>query len=150
MPWILSKPNPLPIFSCSLLRLCVVSTNAWNRLMCSKRKLECPQGNGESSRHVAMVAKFLDLNKPWYGKYGKKKMKNWHIVDFPLQDCTHLQTGSTYFSFIVQQCKFLYCHRRLMKSKYLATMVMWCHTWTVIWPILDGTDVKIQCSKTLS
>ena len=41
--------------------------------MCSKRKLECPQGNGESSRHVAMVAKFLDLNKPWYGKYGKKK-----------------------------------------------------------------------------
>ena len=43
--------------------------------MCSKRKLECPQGDGEekSPCHVAMVAKFLDLNKPWYGKYGKKK-----------------------------------------------------------------------------
>ena len=29
----------------------------------------------------------------------KKKIKL-TIVDFPLQDCTHLQTGSTYFSFI--------------------------------------------------
>ena len=46
--------------------------------MCSKRKLECAQGNGEEklSRHVAMVAKFLDLNKTWYGKYGKKKNEN--------------------------------------------------------------------------
>ena len=43
--------------------------------MCSKRKLECTQGNEEekSSRYVAMVATFLDLNKLWYGKYGKKK-----------------------------------------------------------------------------
>ena len=43
--------------------------------MWSKRNLECTQGNGEekSSRYVAMVAKFLDLNKPWYGKYGPKK-----------------------------------------------------------------------------
>lgn len=29
----------------------------------------------KSSRHVALVAKCLDLNKPWSSKYGGKKMK---------------------------------------------------------------------------
>ena len=28
---------------------------------------------GKSLRHVAMVAKFLDLNNPWSCKYGKTK-----------------------------------------------------------------------------
>ena len=29
-----------------------------------------------SLRHVAMVTKFLDLNKPWSCKYGRKKRNN--------------------------------------------------------------------------
>ena len=37
---------------------------------------------GEKSlRHVAMVANFLDLNKPWSNKYRRKKKtkKKWHV-----------------------------------------------------------------------
>ena len=30
----------------------------------------------KSLRHVAMVTKFLDLNKPWSCKYGRKKRNN--------------------------------------------------------------------------
>ena len=47
----------------------------------------------KSLRHVAMVAKFLDLNKPCSCKYGRKKTKKKLPSDWP------------YFPFIVRQCK---------------------------------------------
>ena len=60
----------------------------------------CKAENREkSSRHVTMVAKFLDPNKPWSCKYGRKK-----LYDFPVHDCTQEQNGSPYFSSIVGQC----------------------------------------------
>ena len=37
-------------------------------------------------RHVAMVAKFMDLNKPWSCKYGRKTQKFTRV--FPVHDCT--------------------------------------------------------------
>ena len=43
--------------------------------------------------HIAMVAKFLDLNKPWPCKYGRKN-ENIDIFDFPVHDCTKKQNGS--------------------------------------------------------
>ena len=52
----------------------------------------------KSLRHVAMDAKFLDLNKPWSCKYGKKK-KNEKIdmYDFPVHDCTREQKVVLFF-----------------------------------------------------
>ena len=37
-------------------------------------------------RHVAMVAKFMDVNKPWSCKYGRKTKKLTRV--FPVHDCT--------------------------------------------------------------
>ena len=63
----------------------------------------CKAVNREkSSRHVAMVAKFLDPNKPWSCKYGRKKLTL--MYDFPVHDCTQEQNGSPYFASIVGQC----------------------------------------------
>ena len=36
------------------------------------------------SPHVAMVAKFLDLNTSWSRKYGRKKNENIDMYDFPV------------------------------------------------------------------
>ena len=42
-----------------------------------------------------MVAKCLDLNKPWSCKYGRKKnYKKTDLYDFPVHDCTQEQNGS--------------------------------------------------------
>ena len=46
----------------------------------------------KSLRHVAMVAKLLDLNNPWSCKYGRKKGR----TEFPVHDCTKEQNGSPY------------------------------------------------------
>ena len=48
-----------------------------------------------------MAAKFLDLNKLWPCKYGRKK-KNLTCILL----CTQEQNGSPYFSFIVRQCNW--------------------------------------------
>ena len=51
-----------------------------------------------------MVAKFLDLNKPWSCKYDRKKNeKKNDMYDFPVHNCTQEQDGSPYLSFIVRQ-----------------------------------------------
>ena len=58
-------------------------------------------------RHVAMVAKFLDLNKPLSCKYSRKKKKTIKMTCMtPMHDCTLDQNGSPYFSSIVRQCKW--------------------------------------------
>ena len=45
-------------------------------LFSKKDRWQCLDNRGEkSSRGVAMVAKFLDLNKPWSCKYRIKKRK---------------------------------------------------------------------------
>ena len=60
----------------------------------------CKDVNREkSSRHVAMVVKFLDPNKPWSCR---KKLTL--MYDVPLHHCTQEQNGSPYVSFIVGQC----------------------------------------------
>ena len=35
-------------------------------------------------------SKFLDLDKPWFNKYGRKKGKI-YIYDFPVHDCAEEQ-----------------------------------------------------------
>ena len=40
----------------------------------------------KSLRHVAMVAKFLDLNQQWSCKYGKEKKDKIDMYDFPVHD----------------------------------------------------------------
>ena len=49
----------------------------------------------KSLRHVAMVAKCLDLNKPLPCKYGRKiKTEKFVLCVFPVHDCTQEQNGS--------------------------------------------------------
>ena len=49
------------------------------------------QSNKEKSlRHVAMVAKLLDLNKLWSCQYGRKN-ENIDMYDFPKHNCTQEQ-----------------------------------------------------------
>ena len=59
----------------------------------------------KSLRHVAMVAKFADLNNPWSCKYGRDNNKKLRMYDFPVQDCTQEQNSSPFFSSIVRQSK---------------------------------------------
>ena len=40
-----------------------------------------------------MVAKFQDLNKPWYWKYGRNKNEKINMYDFPVYYCTQEQNG---------------------------------------------------------
>ena len=71
----------------------------------------------ERRRHditVSMVAKFLDLNKAWSCKYDRKKQKI-DISDFPVHDCLQKQTVSSYFSSIVQQCKWPSLSRKIIE-----------------------------------
>ena len=35
---------------------------------------------------IAMVAKYLDLNKPWSCKYGRKNGEKNDVYDFPVHD----------------------------------------------------------------
>ena len=76
----------------------------------STRNLETTAWNPESKtvsysvekslRHVAMDAKFLDLNKPWSCKYGKKKKKENEKIDmydFPVHDGTREQKVVLFF-----------------------------------------------------
>ena len=52
-----------------------------------------------------MVAKFLDLNKPWSCKYDRKNVKNWHVW----LSCSWLHSGTKrypQFPSIVRKCKW--------------------------------------------
>ena len=56
-------------------------------------------GNREdkSLHHAScMAAKCLDLNKPWFYKYGRKKNEKIDLYEFPGHDCTQEQNGSPY------------------------------------------------------
>ena len=57
----------------------------------SKKKIQCAIRNREETllRHVAMVAKLLDHNKPRSCKYGRKKKND--MCEFWGHDCTHDQ-----------------------------------------------------------
>ena len=43
--------------------------------------------------HVAMVANFLDLNKPWSCKYGREKERKINLYDLFVHVCTQEQNG---------------------------------------------------------
>ena len=76
--------------------------------------LNTPHPHTEKSlRHVAIVAKFVDLNQPWSCKYGRKNDKN-DMYDFPVHHCTPKQNGSSYFSSIDKaNCRL--CQERLLR-----------------------------------
>ena len=82
-------------------------------------------GEEKLLHQIAMVAKYLDLNKPWSCKqYGRNNQKN----DFPVDDCTQEQNGSPYFSLIAGQSKCCLCQERLLRSRNFVTILTWCHT----------------------
>ena len=67
----------------------------------------------KSLRHVAMVAKFLDFNKPWSCKFWKEK-KYLTCMTF-LHDCTQEQKSSPNFSSIVRQLKLPSLSRKVVE-----------------------------------
>ena len=82
-----------------------LSCKVW-RLWSRGEKLSC---------HVTMVAKFLDLNKLWSCKSGRKKNEKIEVYDFPVHDCTQEQNSSPYFTSIIGQCKWLLLWRKVVE-----------------------------------
>ena len=62
-----------------------------------------------------MVAKFLDLSKPWSCKYGRKNEKI-ETCDFPMHECP-------LFSSILRRCKMPFLSRKIVEIQNVATMV---------------------------
>ena len=81
----------------------------------------------KSSRHVAVVAKFLDLSKPWSCKYGRKNEKI-DMCGFPMNECTRKQNVSPFFSSILRRCKMPFLSRNIVEIQNVAAMVTWRHT----------------------
>ena len=79
-------------------------------------------------RHVTMVAKFLDLNRPWSCKYGRKKDKI-DMYDFPEHDCTQQQnvSGCVLPSFDNENGRL--CQERVLRSRNHVTMVTRRHAY---------------------
>ena len=72
----------------------------------------------KSLRHVAMVAKCLDLNKPW-PMAQKKRNENVGMNSFPAHDWTQEQNSSPYFSSIVGQGKWPSLSRKFVKIQIM-------------------------------
>ena len=62
-----------------------------------------------------MVAKSLDLNKPWSRKYGGKKTKRNDTYDCSVHCCTLEQNGNSHFFSIVRQCKWPSLSRKVVE-----------------------------------
>ena len=75
----------------------------------------------KSLRQVAMVAKFVELNKRCPASMPEKS-KILDMYDFPVQDYTQEQNSNPYLS------SGRLCQGRLLRSRNFATMVMWRHT----------------------
>ena len=73
-----------------------------------------------------MVAKFLDLNKPWFCKYSRTKNEKIVMYDFPVHNCTQQQNGSPCFIFhFWDNANGRLCKERLLRSRNFSTMVTW-------------------------
>ena len=82
-----------------------------------------PSRMERSLRHVAMVAKFLDLNNLGPVNMTGKKTKKLVRYDFPMQDCTQKQNGSPFFFPSFDDANGRLCQERLLKSKTFPTIV---------------------------
>ena len=60
------------------------TTTKYTLLICALKTVN----RRESLRHVAMVTKFLELNRPWTCKYGRKQMKNMTVHNSALTNKT--------------------------------------------------------------
>ena len=73
-----------------------------------------------------MVAKFLDLSKPWFCKYmyGRKKTKKkkTDMYDFPEHDCPEDKMVAHFFLSSYDNGRL--CEERLLRSINFAAMVM--------------------------
>ena len=68
-----------------------------------------------SLRHVAMVAKFLDLNNLVPVNMAEKKNEKVVMYDFPVQDYTQKQNGSPFFFPSFDNANGRLCRERLLK-----------------------------------
>ena len=69
-----------------------------------------------------MVAKSLDLNKPWSRKYGGKKRKEMIRITFPYIVALWNKTVAPSF-FHRSTMQMAVCQERLLRSTNVATMV---------------------------
>ena len=81
-----------------------------------------------SLRHVAMVAKFLDLNKPCSWKYGRKKKKKWTCMTFLYMVALRNKTIAHTFLSPLDNSNGRLCQERLLRYENFATMVTRRHT----------------------
>ena len=74
-----------------------------------------PSRMERSLRHVAMVAKFLDLNNLGPVNLAEKKNEKVVMYDFPVQDCTQKQNGIPFFFPSFDNANGRLCQERLLK-----------------------------------
>ena len=96
----------------------------------------------KSLRHVAMVARLLDLMKLWSCKYGRKKTTKLTCMTFLcMVEFMQEQNGSPYVSSIIRQCKCPSLSRKIVEIQkygchvnvtshfslfsYLSTLQLW-------------------------
>ena len=77
----------------------------------------------KSLRHVAMVAKFLDLNKPWYCKYCRKKTKKLTRTTFLCMTALKNKTVAHTFLPSFNNANDRLCQEGVLGSRNFATMV---------------------------
>ena len=87
----------------------------------------------KSSRHVAMVAKFMDLNKPWSCKYGGKKTKKLICITFLWMIALRNKTLAHTFLPSLDNANGRICQERKFRSRDFVTMVTWRHTSPFHW-----------------
>ena len=82
----------------------------------------------KSLRHVAMVAKCLDLNKPLPCKYGRKiKTKKLSCVSFLCMIVLRNKMVAHNFLPLFNNANSRLCQERLLSSRNFAPMVTWHH-----------------------
>ena len=79
------------------------------------------QNREKSLRHVAMAAKFLNLNKPWSYKYTVVADKKSDRYDFPAHECTQEQRKWSFLSRKVVEIKTFCYHGNV--SSHLSSLL---------------------------
>ena len=118
----------------------------WPAFSEKKKKLSsCTIASWEekSLRHIAIIAKFIDLNKPrpppiWQKK-ASKQTKNCHV-----QGMTFLCMMITFLPSFENSSGCL-CLERLLRFRNFASMLMWCHTYTLYFMTQELQSSKFSC-----
>ena len=97
-------------------------------------------------RHVAMVAKPLDLNKPCSRKYDRKKRNKLTRMTFSCTVALWNKTVASSFFPSFDNANGRICQERSLRTTNFATMVTWHHTSSLHWTMRQQTIIHSPLS----